>query len=124
MHHLLHTCRMYDYLPMNATSARVLQIVKDNDGVNCESVASHFELGPNHIQALLKKMHQDNLIYIGSYKPDKRNCLRPMYMYGNEPDAPRPPIKYASERKQERLLEAKRPFIPRRDMASEWMTHL
>jgi len=124
MHNLLHTCRMYDYLPMNPTTSRVLQIIKDNDGVNCELVSMHFDLGPNHIQEIIRKLHRDNIVYISAYKPDKRNCLRPMYMYGNEPDAAKPPIKYATERRQERLLEARKPFTPRRDMASEWMTHL
>lgn len=124
MHHLLHTNRMYDYLPMNTTDSLVLQIVKENDGVNCEFVSKDFDLNINYIQSVLKKLHLKGMIYISAYKPDKRNCLRPMYMYGNEPDAPRPPIKYATERRQERMLAARAPFTPRRDVASEWMTHL
>lgn len=124
MHDLLHTNRMYDYLYMNTTDRLVLQIVKDNDGVNCEFVSKHFEVGPTHIQSILKKFHIRGMIYIAAYKPDKRNCLRPMYMYGNEPDAPKPPVKYATERKYERMLASKAPFTPRRDIAAEWMTHL
>lgn len=124
MHHLLHTNRMHDNLPMNTTDSLVLQIIKDNDGVNCEFVSKHFELGYTHIQSIIKKFHLKGMIYISAYKPDKRNCMRPIYSYGNEPDAVKPPVKYATERKQERILASKAPFIPRRDVASEWMTHL
>ena len=124
MYHLLHTNRMYDYLYMNTTDRLVLQIVKDNDGVNCEFVSKHFEVGPTHIQSILKKFHIKGMIYISAYKPDKRNCMRPLYSYGSGEDAVKPPVKYATERKQERMLAARAPFTPHRDIAAEWMTHL
>lgn len=109
---------------MNTTDRLVLQIIKDNDGVNCEFVSKHFEVGATHIQSIIKKFHVRKMIYISAYKPDKRNCMRPLYSYGNKEDAIKPPVKYATERRHERLLALNAPFIPRRDIAAEWMTHL
>ena len=124
MYNLLYKYRMYDYLYMNTTIAKVLQVVMDEGSVNSESVSRHFELASGHIQEILRNLHKSNLLYISSYKPDKRNCLRPMYSIGNKIDAEKPPVKYATERRKERLLAAKQPFTPRRDVASVWMTHL
>ena len=125
MYHLLHTHRMYDELPMtHNTYSMVLKVVTEQSPINSESVARNFELAPGHIQQILRNLHQARLIYVKEYRPDKRNCLRPWYAAGDEMDAEKPPIKYATERRKERLLAAKQPFTPRRDVASVWMTHL
>lgn len=125
MYNLLHTNRMYDYLPMtHNTYSLVLKIVTEQSPINLESVARNFELSPRHIQQILTNLHQARLIYVKEYRPDKRNCLRAWYAAGDEMDAEKPPVKYATERRKERLLAAKQPFTPRRDVASVWMTHL
>lgn len=125
MYNLLHTNRMYDKLPMtHNTYSLVLKIVTEQSPINLESVARNFELSPRHIQQILTNLHEAMLIYVKEYRPDKRNCLRPWYAAGNEVDAEKPPVKYATERRKERLLAAKQPFTPRRDVASVWMTHL
>ncbi len=124
MHYLLHTYRMYDYLPMNTTNSMVLKIINERGTVNSETISKHFDLAPGHIQDILRSLYKSRLIHIAEYRPDKRNCLRPWYAAGNKIDAEKPPVKYATERRRERLLAAKQPFTPRRDIASEWMTHL
>lgn len=115
---------MYDYLPMNTTDSMVLKIVTERGPINSQSVSAHFDLAPGHIQEVLRNLYRKRYIYISEYKPDKRNCMRPCYSVGNEPDAIKPPVKYATERKMERMLANRQPFTPRRDVASEWMTHL
>ena len=115
---------MYDYLYMNTTDSLVLKIIKENDGVNCEFISKYFDLGYTHIQSIIKKFHVRGIIYISAYKPDKRNCMRPLYSFGNKEDVAKPPVKYATQRRHERILSAQQPFTPRRDIASAWMTHL
>jgi hypothetical protein len=124
MHYLLHTYRMYDYLPMNTTDSMVLKIVTEQGPINSHSISVYFDLYLTHIQEILRKLYKNKYIYISEYKPDKRNIMRPCYSAGNKPDAIKPPVKYAAERQRERMLANKQPFTPRRDIASEWMTHL
>ena len=115
---------MYDYLYMNTTDSMVLKIVTEQGPINSQSVSRHFDLAPGHIQEVLRNLYKKRYIHIAEYKPDVRNCMRPWYAAGNKLDALKPPIKYATERRRERLLANKQPFTPRRDVAAEWMTHL
>jgi len=127
MHHLLHTCRMLDCMPVkNPTYNSVLSVLSTYGKVNSELLCKHTGLSKGMASYYLRMMQTENVVYIAEWKPDKRNVFRAVYSLGKEIDAPKPDRKEATLKRKAAKQEYFKPkkFIPRRDIAAEWMTHL
>lgn len=109
---------------MNSTHDKILALIESQGKANAGTMSRYFDLAPNYIQDVIKQLYRARKIHISDYKPDARNCMRPLYSVGAKLDAIKPPVKLATQKRHERLIARQEPFVPRRDVAAQWMTHI
>jgi hypothetical protein len=110
----------------NPTYNSVLSIFATFGKVNIELVCKHTGLSNGMASHYLRMMQTEGVIYIADWKPDRRNMFRAVYELGKEPDVPKPDRKETKRKRLAAKQEYFKPktFVPHRDIASAWMTHL
>lgn len=104
------------------SSDMILDIVKKEGRISAVQLRNKVNLADTTITDYLRNLHDAKKIYIVDWYRDKRNCARPVFAAGNKIDADKPPLKGKYVPKNPKV--EKEAFVPRRDEASAWMTHL